>query len=185
MKSNAVIFFLIIVIAGLGVYGISLMAGMSTDQFDQKHIKPYESGSQTNLPIGSVTVDGHENSPVQNWFEWKTEEDDSDNRITKKLPTAKDRQAGQELYQTYCQVCHGTGFKKNQQGLATSKMNDVGMVAADLPSLTPFRNDHFLYLKIENGGTVMPRLGHVVTSDIRWQIVAYLRSVEMVRQEKR
>ena len=181
MKSNAVIFFLILVIAGLCVYGIGLVAGMSTDQFDQKHIKPYEDGSQTGLPIRSVTVDGYENNSPQKWFEWNSDEDVAAKVLPKKVYTSTNRRMGQKHYQTYCEVCHGTGFKKNKQGLATSKINDVGMVAADLPSLTPFRNDRFLYLKIENGGTVMPRLGHVVPSDIRWQIVAYLRSVEIVR----
>ena len=181
MKSNIVIFFLIIVIAGLSVYGISLMAGMSTDLFDQKYIKPYENGSQAELPIGSVTVDGYENSPPQKWFDWNTEELLETDIPPNELHTDDNRRLGQKQYQTYCQMCHGTGFKKNKRGLATSKMNDVGMVAADLPSLTAFRDDRFLYLKIENGGTAMPRLGHVVTSDIRWRIVAYLRSVEMVR----
>ncbi len=179
MKSNVVIFLLMVLIVGLSVYGIRLMAGMSTDQFDQKFVKPYENKSQTELPIGSVTVDGLENNPVQSWFEWETESEGLATEQKGSQQTTIDLQVGLKHYQDFCQVCHGSGVKRNNWGLATSKINEVGMVATDLPSLTPFRDDRFLYLKIVNGGTVMPRMGHIVITENRWQIIAYLRSVEM------
>ncbi len=183
MKSNLIILLLVAALVGLGVYGGVIMFSMSTDQFDQKNIKPFEVGSQTQLPLGSVTTEGFENTTPANRFEWNEKGLNTDPSINRRKAEYPDLKPGLQQYQTYCQVCHGTGFEKNRWGLANSKINEIGMLALDLPSITPHYDDKFLFLKIENGGTAMPRLGHIVIPENRWQIITYLRSVELKRKE--
>ncbi len=80
---------------------------------------------------------------------------------------------GQELYQIYCAVCHGSGAKGD--GPAAAKLS------VPPPDLTTEfmleRTDGFIYGTIRYGGVLMPALGSSLSETETWAIVNYLRSL--------
>ena len=178
MKANLSLILILAAIIGLGGYAYQTLDGLWIDQFNQKNIKPYESGSMEQTPAGSVTTEGFVNKDIEDWFSWKAAQGDNFRVPQRDTSLGKNIQAGKTAYETYCQICHGADSTMNRSGLAASKINDAGMLAPVIIWYTRDFSDEFLFLKIENGGTVMPRLGHIVTPDDRWLIIDYLRDEE-------
>lgn len=175
MKFRIVSLLLVIVLVSLIFAGGSIISDQWQDLFDQPHIKPLETGSLRSLPIDSVSVDGNQSLTADNQFNW------SENDISSLPQLSLDKLSipqGKTHFEDYCKVCHGNSSKRLSSGLADTEINKVGMVAPSLPTLTAKRTHQFIYLKIKNGGTIMPRLGHMVSSDERWLIIAYVRSIE-------
>lgn len=77
---------------------------------------------------------------------------------------------GQELYETFCQHCHGA------QAQGDGSITDVYPRPPDL-TLKGYweRKDGFFFHKITFGGNLMPSLGHAVSPDERFLIILYLR----------
>lgn len=175
MKTRHAILFLVAFLLGMVVYGIVLMGEQWNGLFDQAHIKTLEAGSPQEMPTGSITITGERLIDRSDWFTWSDPSHDH--------PPFPDSypyhpKIGKTAYDTYCLFCHGEGSTRNRWGLADTVMNEKGMLAPDLPELTPSHSDRFLFFKIRYGGTAMPRLGHMMSPDLRWQIVGYLREME-------
>ncbi|HRP07815.1 MAG TPA: cytochrome c [Gemmatimonadales bacterium] len=84
------------------------------------------------------------------------------------LPAVKQGR-GQELYETYCAVCHGPTGMAN----GTVQMGAVPLVGA--------RTDG---LYIRYGGPLMPQYGDKITRiEDRWAVVDYVRSLGAGRQQ--
>lgn len=87
--------------------------------------------------------------------------------------TPKSVENGRRLFEIFCALCHG------------AKGKGMGPVAAKFippPDLTlPMfqqRTDGFIYGTIRNGGAVMPPYAEALSSEDRWDIVNFLRSLQ-------
>jgi mono/diheme cytochrome c family protein len=124
---------------------------------------------------GTVPIDGGERDwrvgdPLTGQYAFDT-------LVAKRLPNPTDRQVtarGQELFQTYCAVCHGANGDP-----ATST---VGMRVAAQSLLTDRARawpDGYIYSLIRYGRGVMPMYGDKVTEPAdRWAIVNYVRQLQ-------
>ena len=86
----------------------------------------------------------------------------------------KSLENGKEMYNTFCAVCHGLdGKSKGTLGSA---------YPIDVPDITredlAARKDGFYFMKITEGGPIMPSYGHAIDPKERWNIVLYLRSLQ-------
>lgn len=143
-----------------------------------KATQPYQSAAvPRNTPKGAVPVGGGEadwgkGDPAAGFFAFDTV-------VAKKLvhPTVAarpDSRSGEELFNTYCAVCHG------YQGTGMADAAVKEMVA---PSLLTAQargyNDGYIYSIIRYGRTRMPQYGDKITRiDERWAVVDYVRTLQ-------
>lgn len=143
-----------------------------------KAVQPYQgSDVPRNTPAGAVPVGGGEadwrvGDPRQLVFAFDT-------LVAKKLvrpaftPRA-DSRSGEELYDTYCAVCHaaqGTGLVD----AAVKEMAAPSLLTAQARAFP----DGYLYSMVRYGRGRMPQYGDkVVRIDERWAIVDYVRSLQ-------
>jgi len=88
---------------------------------------------------------------------------------------------GQERYEIYCAVCHGsTG---DGQGVIMAGNGGQGYGYTPAPTYHTDRlraiEDGYLYDVIANGIRTMPSYGHQVPVPDRWAIVAYIRALQL------
>ncbi len=165
-------------------FSANLMARSSvftlmTDMFNQVSIKPQEEGSMNAFVVGAVTVDGSENEDLNDRFKRLLKDVISKTAtINPNKPDAASLADGQLKFNTYCAVCHGSTREVNKEGFAKTKVNDLGMIAPAVISLTPQFSDGYIYHKVKNGGAVMPVMGYAVNTRERWNIVNYIRELE-------
>ncbi len=82
---------------------------------------------------------------------------------------------GKHFFETYCLVCHGpTGDGQNNL-LGTTY--PVGVPDIARPDLA-VRKDGFFFMKISQGGPMMPAYGYATSPIERWQIIMYLRQLQ-------
>lgn len=154
----------------------SLLPSLLFDMVNQISLKPFEESSMSKFPINAVTREGFENPAMADRFVLPPK--------TTVLPgTTKNRitnagSANNQYYRDHCQFCHGSNAKTDSLGFAKTKMNEVGMTAPALPTLTPYFTDLYLDQKIAKGGVIMPSQGHALNAEERAEIVRYLRSLE-------
>ena len=134
------------------------------------------------FPIGSVPVDGRVVEDPADRFSWLLPE----MMIETALPNPVEHVSaslvnGQLKYNTYCLVCHGDSAAINETGFAATKINDLGMIAPAVITLTPDFTDGYIYHKVKYGGAVMPSLGYATTDRDRWDIINYIRTLEKGR----
>ena len=158
-------------------FGRSMLFTFLTDMANQVSLKPFEAPGITTLPIGAVNIEGLENRAPSARFSWLDSEAQKQN-WKGGLKTISASVKGNKSFDAYCLFCHGNSPEANPSGLAKTKMNEVGMMAPALNTLTPFFSDDYLNQKISNGGTIMPPLGHAIMEKERLEIIAYLRSLE-------
>ncbi len=139
----------------------------SYDMWEQPAIQPYE--QPLIYPQNSVTTDGTRLKPQERAeLEMITENP---------LPATNESiNKGQELFKTYCAVCHGPNAKGN--GVIVTKGH--GFYPVDLTSKTVAqRTDGFIYAYILYGGKVMmPAYGESVSGEDAWNIINYVRSLQ-------
>ena len=79
-----------------------------------------------------------------------------------------------KVLQTYCSVCHGSDGK-GKGTMGTSYPISVPDISrAELAA----RKDGFYFMKISQGGAMMPSYGHAISVDERWKIIAHLRTLQ-------
>ena len=80
---------------------------------------------------------------------------------------------GGELYTIYCTPCHGTS------GRGDGPVSTKFVPPADLtnPELHKVRTDGYWQSYLSAGGAVMPSYAEALTSEERWHVVNYLRTL--------
>ena len=100
--------------------------------------------------------------------EWVVPEEKIDN--TAPFSFSQDiEKAGQKIYNSNCQSCHGTPGKENYIALNPIP-DDLSMAKAQ------DQKDGALYYKITEGRGPMPSFKNILSADQRWTVIAYLRS---------
>jgi mono/diheme cytochrome c family protein len=142
-----------------------------------KAVQPYQGGVPRLVPAGAVPVGGgeadwHLGDPHKMEFNFDT-------NVAKKLVHPRgaarpDSRSGQDVYNTYCAVCHGP------QGTGAA---DAAVREMAAPSLLTAQargyTDGYLYSMIRYGRLRMPQYGDkIVRLDERWAVVDYLRTLQ-------
>jgi len=82
--------------------------------------------------------------------------------------------AGKSLFESNCAVCHGN----NARGNGTVRFL-LRVPPADLTAgVAAQRTDGYIYATIRNGSIVMPSYADAMSSEERWQVVLFLRSLQ-------
>lgn len=153
-----------------------------------KYVRPYESGTVPRYTVpGTVPVSGGE----PDWSaEWTTGKLTTVNSLVnpyaagaqgKPWPAGPDvpliphqvEAAGDTLYQTYCEVCHGVAG--DAKGTVSLRIGAPSLLTGRARSYS----DGYIYSIIRYGRGVMPRYGDKVylPSD-RWAIVNHVRKLQ-------
>jgi S-disulfanyl-L-cysteine oxidoreductase SoxD len=172
-------------LAVAGVASAPVPAGAfpwSTDMFKGASVQPLEVAPRV-MPDGTLPVDGinyniHYGQPpgmpdAQALQPMKLE------LMTVKMqnplqPTPQVLAHGKELFQTDCAPCHGMTGKGDGTVvhlLQHKPANLMTGVSKNLP-------DGYIYGYIRNGGIWMPSYDDAMSSNERWEVVVYLRSLE-------
>ncbi len=182
MKNKPLLFagiFILLFFTVAGLQAKSTLFSLFFDMFNQVSIKPQEEGSMTRFAIGAVSIDGQEIEDPNDRFTRIVKDIISENATINPVKATKESLAdGEFKFTTYCAVCHGTTREINEAGFAKTKINELGMIAPAVITLTPFFNNGYIYHKAKYGGSVMPALGYAVNERERWNIVNYIRELE-------
>lgn len=92
----------------------------------------------------------------------------------KSMPGGVDANTGRQLFEIYCQSCHGTGGAGDGPGGAS-----LVPPPSNLIELAPQVQDDFLFWRINTGveGTSMPAWGNTLTEEEIWQLIAFIRTL--------
>jgi mono/diheme cytochrome c family protein len=137
----------------------------STDMFRGEAVQPLSVAPRV-MPGGTLPINGM--PPMS------LEEMTVNLHNPLKPPLPQDLAHGKELFLTDCAPCHGesgTGDGPVAHLLQHQPKNLVTGVSKNLP-------DGYIYGYIRNGGIWMPPYGDAMSSTERWQVVAYVRSLE-------
>ena len=150
-----------------------------TDMFNQISIKPQEKGGMSEFVVGAVSIDGSEIEDPNDRFSRIIKDVISETATPNPFkPNVASLADGKLKFNTFCAICHGTSREINEEGFAKTKVNELGMIAPAVITLTPFFSDGYIYHKAKYGGAVMPAMGYAVTDRERWNMVNYIRELE-------
>ena len=85
---------------------------------------------------------------------------------------------GEEIYTTYCAVCHGESGMGDGHGAA-----NLDPAPAALAQMTRMSDDDYLYWRISKGGShepfnsAMPAWESVLDETSRWDVINYIRAL--------
>ncbi len=157
--------------AFLAVPGALSALPWNDDMKDQPSVKTQESAVE--LPAESVPSDGGELDGPADLPALVRARLKAGEQLSNPLSEAdSDDVRGAEMYEIYCQVCHGVaGAGDGSVGL---KYNPQPMDLT-LPYVQQ-QSDGQLYYTITHGGVVMPSYRFAMSQEDRWRIVRYLRT---------
>lgn len=145
-------------------------------------VHPYERADiPRNTPLGIVPVTGGEPDWDRSNFSGPMPIYNFDTTTANALQRPTDMVAlsaarGEELFTTYCAMCHGEGGVGN--GTVTKVAPAMNPPHLNTPRVAGF-SDGYLYSIIRYGRGLMPRYGDkIVRQDERWAIVDYVRSLQ-------
>jgi len=155
---------LLIVAGGLSACFSELRRGLTFpwDENMEVHAAPRPQARALRPPPGSLTRDGEIAQP----------RDQSDGLVNPVPRSAAALAGGQQLFTTYCAVCHGADARG--EGPITAKFIPAPNLTD--PELQAKSDGHF-YATIRDGGLVMPAYGEALSHGERWQIVLFLRGL--------
>ena len=118
------------------------------------------------MPPGTLPINGE--APMSR--------EDASTTLHNPLPSQRPAvlAAGKSLFEINCAVCHGN----NARGNGTVRFL-LRVPPADLTAgVAAQRSDGYLYATIRNGSIVMPSYADAMSSQERWEVVLYLRSLQ-------
>lgn len=142
-----------------------------------KAVHPYERADiPRTTPVGAVPMGGGER-------EWRVGDPAMlaygfDTLVAKSLqhpttPAGPNARSGEELFDTYCSMCHGFGGAAD--GTVTKYVGAPSLLTERARGFA----DGYLYSIIRYGRGVMPQYGDkIVRQDERWAVVDYVRSLQ-------
>jgi mono/diheme cytochrome c family protein len=141
-----------------------------------KAIQPYQSAAvPRNTPAGAVPVGGGEadwrvGDPKTLVYFFDTVK--ANRLVHPKLTPRPDSRGGEQLFNTYCAVCHN--YNGDGHG-PVSEMLALSLLTAQARGYT----DGYLYSMIRYGRLRMPQYGDKITRiDERWALVDYVRQLQ-------
>lgn len=171
MAKRAVVFGLLLATAACEPDAVVHKVGWFATMRHQRSIKPY---ARPIPPVeGTVPVDGGE-LPITR--------ETADRLANPRTRTAESLNRGHWVYVTYCLVCHG------EQGRGDGPVSmQGGGPFPGVPSLVdparPALSDGALYGLVVNaqamGRGLMPRYGDKIHGSDRWDVVNYVRSLQL------
>ena len=138
----------------------------------QQSVHPYQRADiPRNTVEGTVPITGSEADWSATWSVGDTKIAD---RITNPLAGQAPTAFGDTLFHTYCGPCHGSIGAGD--GLVGRKLGAPSLLTDRARRYT----DGYLYSIIRYGRGVMPRYGDKLRPPHRWEIVNYVRSLQVV-----
>ncbi len=137
----------------------------------QPNVHPYERADIPRYTIdGTVPVGGGMADWSAEWPAVTTTADKQVNPLAGLPATAN----GDTLFHTFCSPCHGNLADGN--GLVGKKMAAPSLLTDQARRYT----DGYIYSIIRYGRGNMPRYGDKIRGNMRWEIVNYLRQLQVV-----
>jgi mono/diheme cytochrome c family protein len=136
----------------------------STDMFKGAAVQPLETAPRV-MPQGTLPVNGIQKMDLEQMTVGM-------HNPLKETP--ENLAHGKELFLNTCQPCHGENAEGNgpvAHLLQHKPTNLVSGITKNLP-------DGYVYGYIRNGGIWMPSYADAMSSDERWDVIMYVRSLE-------
>ena len=138
----------------------------------QPSIHPYQRADiPRNTVSGTVPITGGE----ADWLaEWSVGNTVTADKLANPLRGQPASARGDSTFHTFCAVCHG---------MVGAGDGPVGPKVAAPSLLTPRAvgySDGYLYSMVRYGRGVMPRYGDKVRGQVRWEVVNYVRQLQVV-----
>jgi mono/diheme cytochrome c family protein len=138
----------------------------------QRSIKPYAMPRPS--PTGSIPVTGHDPDSLS--------VADANRLVNPRTRTSESLNQGKWVYETYCQVCHGVTGRGDGPVSMTGGGPFIGVrsLVTDTMAKKP---DGYIYgvmvYALPMGRGLMPRYGDKVRGNDRWDLVNYIRSLQV------
>ncbi len=91
-------------------------------------------------------------------------------------PEGIDLALGEESFQTFCSVCHGTDGRGRGPVVGPNRIPDIPTLNLHSDQASSY-SDGYLWGMITNGRGLMPSYRRIPAA-VRWQVVAYVRALQ-------